>query len=265
MKRHRIPDDIIKRYGFYLDNRFSTVTMNGTGKTRRLIKGTPQGGVLSPVIWNLAFDSLLNMFTDSVDMEIRGYADDACLVAANNDLKYMEESLQHALIRIDGWAKRSGLKLSAKKTVAMVFARNMNLNFEVLEGLQLGTEKLKYVESTKYLGLTLDTRLQWYEHMSNKARTATQLFFMLKKALGTYWGPNPNLIRWIYTGMVRPAITYGCLIWGQVAQQKTWQKRYRKLNALILRMMAPQRKNTPIASMELMTYVELIDIFVKKK
>ena len=265
MKRHRIPEDIIKWYGFYLDNRYSTVTLSGTGKTRRLVKGTPQGGVLSPILWNLAFDSLLDLFTGDPQIETRGYADDACLVIANQDPRYMEERIQRSLHRANSWAKRCGLKLSVKKTVAMVFCRSNKISLDGLKGLYLGNHKVEYVESTKYLGVTLDTRLDWRCHLQTKTKTAIQLFFMLKKALGTYWGPKPNLIKWIYTGMVRPAISYGCLVWGRAAKLKGWHKKFRKINSLILRMMAPQRRATPIASMELMTYTEPIDIFLKKE
>ena len=65
------------------------------------------------------------------------------------------------------------------------------------------------------------------------------------------------------SGMVRPAITYGCYIWGKVIENKWVQRKFKRINALALRMMAPQRKSTPIASMEMITYMQPLDIFIQ--
>ena len=269
MKNHKLPAKIIKWFEFYLRNRSSSITLSGTGKTKRLVKGTPQGGVLSPILWNLAFDELLKMFDNNQRVEIRGFADDACLVITGDDPITMEQELQKGLDRINRWARWNGLKLSSNKTVAMIFNRTRRMNNEIdsLRGLYLrdrnSRQKVKYVEETKYLGLTLDSRLRWTAHVENKIKSATQLFFMMKKALGTYWGPQPHLIKWVYTGMVRPAITYGSYIWGKVIETKWVRNKFRRINALALRMMAPHRKSTPISSMELITYTQPLDIFIQ--
>ena len=271
MVNHKLPDEIVKWFSFYLRNRSSTISLNNTGRTKRLIKGTPQGGVLSPILWNLAFDQLLKMISGEPDLEIRGFADDACIVITGDDPKRMEERLQRQLDRVNRWAGWNGLKLSANKTVAMVFNKTKKFEDEIanLRGLRLRdkfrNQPVEYVDQTKYLGLTLDTKLTWREHIRNKTSSAMKLFFMLRKALGTYWGPRPHLIKWIYTGMVRPAITYGCFLWGKASQTKQVQKTFRRINALVLRMMAPQRKNTPISSMEMVTYTKPLHIFIREE
>ena len=52
------PDEIwwIKNY---LRNRTITAEYKGIKSERHIGKGTPQGGVLSPMLWNMAFDKLL--------------------------------------------------------------------------------------------------------------------------------------------------------------------------------------------------------------
>jgi len=84
MKKHNFPEFIIKWYSFYLMNRFAEVNIKGVNKVRRLTRGTPQGGVLSPPIWDLSFDEFLELF-DSGPVNATGYADDGNLLATGRD------------------------------------------------------------------------------------------------------------------------------------------------------------------------------------
>ncbi len=53
----------------------STVQYGDKTSQQKLTRGTPQGGVLSPILWNLAFDSLLKIFNKGT-VVYNGYADD---------------------------------------------------------------------------------------------------------------------------------------------------------------------------------------------
>ena len=64
MADKNISPPIIKWYGSYLKNRVSDVTLKGIDKMSNLSMGCPQGGVLSVLIWILAFDGLLDQFKD---------------------------------------------------------------------------------------------------------------------------------------------------------------------------------------------------------
>jgi hypothetical protein len=60
------------------------VEYQGTTTSRALVKGTPQGGVLSLVLWNLAFDEVLKLF-DSGPIKVCDYADDLVLIGCGKD------------------------------------------------------------------------------------------------------------------------------------------------------------------------------------
>jgi hypothetical protein len=40
---------------------------------------------------------------------------------------------------------------------------------------------------------------------------------MLRKGIGTTWGPTRAITLWMYTGIVRPALTYGADVWAKKA------------------------------------------------
>ena len=262
MRDHKLPHEIIKWYEYYLKNRFSTVSLTNHKIHRKIVKGTPQGGVLSPILWNMAFDALLNMFNNDL-VKIYGFADDACLVIRGNNPYQLRILMQNALRKVEVWATNAGLKLSTQKTISMIFTRSRHNHWGDIDSLKIYDKPVKIVYEARYLGLYFDTKLSWTNHLMRKNKNAVKLFFMLRNALGIMWGPRPNLIKWIYTGMMRPALTYGCFIWGHVTDKVQWRSKFRRLNALILRMMCPQRKSTPIAAMELLTYIPPIDIFIK--
>ena len=59
MKRVKIPPIIRAWYTDYLYNRVAHASVKGCTASRKLNKGTPQGGVISPLLWNIDFDNFL--------------------------------------------------------------------------------------------------------------------------------------------------------------------------------------------------------------
>ena len=65
--------------------------------------------------------------------------------------------------------------------------------------------------------------------------------FALKTTIGQKWGTNPHLMRWAYTGIVRPKLTYGCHIWSHKVN-KTLGDKLTRLNRLACICIAPVKK-----------------------
>ena len=67
--------------------------------------------------------------------------------------------------------------------------------------------------STKLLGITLDNKLSWNEHIVKQCKKAKGILMQCRRAVGPTWGFTPKTMRWIYTAVVRPSLTYGAMIW----------------------------------------------------
>jgi hypothetical protein len=70
MKQHDIHDDIIAWQKNYLQSRYCSV--KGSEQIFKLVKGTGQGGILSPSLWNFVMDSFLYKYTLAGTAEVIG-------------------------------------------------------------------------------------------------------------------------------------------------------------------------------------------------
>ena len=83
--RKKVVDDIIMAWcSQYLDCRTATADLKGVKQSITLTRGNPQGGVLSPLIWNFNFDGLLQLFDDSAVEAVR-FTDDLASIISGID------------------------------------------------------------------------------------------------------------------------------------------------------------------------------------
>ena len=112
MRRKGIEENIIKWYEHYLRNRIAVVNAQGVQVIRLIDIGTPQGGILSVIIWNLVFDELINRIKDKYkngEVKPVGYADDGTLTAAGTSIAKIIVRLNSALKEVKEWADEMGL------------------------------------------------------------------------------------------------------------------------------------------------------------
>lgn len=98
------------------------LTKNGV-ESRRIQSGVPQGSVLSPLLWNIGFDSVLHLHLEEHSIITR-YADDTLLLTAAEDIHtaLIRASLQVHIILAQ--IRRFGLKVATHRTEVTVFSKN---------------------------------------------------------------------------------------------------------------------------------------------
>ena len=100
---NKYPPIMIRWYMNFLKNRNSIAEVLGIIKTIRPVCGTPQGGVLSSRIWNLAFDPLLKLLNDNSPCSPVGFADDGALwwpMPKNNLIRPLNGGLKMASLSV---------------------------------------------------------------------------------------------------------------------------------------------------------------------
>jgi hypothetical protein len=81
--------------------------------------------------------------------------------------------------------------------------------------------------------------------------------------MGKFWGPSPTLTKWLYTNIVRPTFTYGCIAWAKATRTKLFAKKAKRLQRLGLKNLGPIRTHSPTSGLEIATYTPPLEIFIQ--
>uniref|UniRef100_A0A1I8IR31 RNase H domain-containing protein n=1 Tax=Macrostomum lignano TaxID=282301 RepID=A0A1I8IR31_9PLAT len=160
------------------------------------------------------------------------------------------------------WADRCGLRLSETKTAAIMFTSRTKWQ---IRPLTLYGREIPFCKQTKCLGITLDHRLNWSPHVQTKAKKAFAVLAQLRRAVGTTWGLTPKRLWWIYTAMVRPAISYGGLIWASALQIKTCLEALRRAQGRACRTIMSAPPSAPYDGLNAFLNIPPLDIFVRRE
>ena len=160
-----------------VSDRFITLKLAGTSITRFIPKGCPQGGVLSPFLWNLVLNDLLQQF--NFTNTIQAFADDLCLLTQGSDISTIWDITEAEIKRIDHWCKQKGLEISEIKTQVVLWTKNKTLKRP--KHITINKVKIEIKNSAKYLGITIDKNLNWIAHVDKTVKHCMKAIFAAKK------------------------------------------------------------------------------------
>lgn len=129
---------------------------------RPILAGVPQGSVLVPMLYLL--------FTADIprrnSITIATFADDMAILSASNCLAKATENLQSTLDDIFEWTKKWKIKINELKSVHVIYTlRKIQYQPVVING-----QVVPRNSSARYLGMILDARLTWRDHIRIKCR-----------------------------------------------------------------------------------------------
>jgi len=100
----------------FLSNRIFHVRVGFTlSMTKLLENGTPQGSVLSPVLFSLMINDRPNTITYHCAL----YADDFCFWEHGSDITLLNQLCQQSLTKVCKWCDENGFKISGAKSAAV--------------------------------------------------------------------------------------------------------------------------------------------------
>ena len=248
-------------YYSYLKRRHLEIELHGDTATFTSGTGFPQGGVCSAKFWLIAFNEAIKII-NSNNITGTGYADDCCALIGGRQTHNMIEQMQTMLERLANWGHTCGLSFNPQKTVAVMFSRSKK---QFTRGVRMEGQVIPISKTVVYLGVTLDYRLYWSEHVQLKAKKAKGLIMKLASISGTHWGPKPKLLKWAYTGIVRPVITYAAMTWAHEAETPIIQTALRRVNRAALNTIVSVPRSTPTRAMELILDIPPLHLVAKRE
>lgn len=201
-----------------------------------IINGVPQGSVLGPILYNI----YINDFKDYIKNDnVTFFADDTAYIETDKNMTNLNLKINRNLELINQYFRDNKLLVNYSKTNYLLIGNNINkLNTNIFTNthnnfsIVMGNEKITETSFCKYLGLIIDNKLNWKNHISmiiKKLNKFIPLFYIFRKFM------NIQMMVDIFQVMVKPTIIYCIEIFGAKAttEYKLLQKKINKIIDII--------------------------------
>jgi hypothetical protein len=168
--------------------------------------------------------------------------------------------MQEALNPVVEWVVKGGLNISTHRTATVPFTNRRKT--EGLGTLILCGKELKMLDEVKYLGVTLDSKLNWNQHLQTIIREAQTTFAVVRRICGKKWGLRPNVVHWLYTRVIRPSTLHGALVWWPNVTQKTTKTQLGRIQRMTCLAIMGAMKSTATAAMEILLNLTPLDLVI---
>ena len=194
----------------FLSGRRGVVEVNNEkGDEIKLNQGLPQGSCISPLLFiifvndigvDLSDQTIASLFTE----------DTATWTRAGKITPSSRTLLQADINKILAWAKKWKMAVNTDKTKVMVISTSTN-DHKWDPKVSGNGEDTTTTSEFKFLGITVDKKLNFGKYSENVVAKAKKIANILKCKSGKDWGNSQESQRRIYLQYIRPCLEYASL------------------------------------------------------
>lgn len=187
----------------------------GESGTYEVMAGVPQGSILGPILWNLAYDGVLRLEMPQGVRSI-AYADDLALVITAKREPDLEDAANRALDNVATWMSKHHLRLAPEKTEAIVMVGRKR--FRDIE-ISLSGHRIIPQKEVKYLGVRLDQRMTGTAHVRYVTGKALKAATSLSRLMPRTGGAGEQRRRLLAT-VADSIVLYAAPVWERAMRFK---------------------------------------------
>ena len=182
-------------------------TVKGGSGPLPVSHGVVQGSILGPILFTIFTNDLPSHIPCG---KLVMYADDTQFLTTCNQANLGEHSadLEAMLGVVQAWYNQNSLRINPNMTELILFGANCTTDFSIQFA---GALEKKSTEKVKILGVVVDSRLQWVDHVSLVVRRC----YSTLSGLAKFSHRLPSSVkRLIVQSLVFPHIVYCVSVWG---------------------------------------------------
>lgn len=241
--KYRLPNNIINFLtSFIKDRSFRVKVGNSISDRVHPESGTPQGSVLSPLLFNIFTNDIPP--PDNLNMNLSQYADDIAVWISGNSQKHIQTQIQKYLDKLAKWCNDWFIKINPDKTQVVCFTRNRK---KIDVKLTLLNQPLTISPEATFLGVTFDKGLTWATHAQNVTTSIWRKTNILRSLVGRDWGARGDFLVHLYKQWAIPNLTYSCLSFANL--KKTHYKKMEVLQNSLIRAAYRKARDTKITEL----------------
>ena len=142
------------------------------------------------------------------------YADDTTVINKDKEISILLKTLKVELEKLSIWLKANKLSLNAQKTYYLVFHR-AKIKLKIKADVIMNGSLLNRANQVKYLGIIIDHKLNWVQHITyvkNKIAKGVGIMYKARRFL------NKACLTNLYHTYIYPYLIYIVLRFGELLQ-----------------------------------------------
>ena len=200
----------------YLSGRKQRVKLGNTHSSwLDITKGVPQGSIMGPILFNLFMNDIYLCITDC---ELYNYADDNTIVSKRKTKEDMLIHLHAKTLECMQWFQSNYMQANPDKFQAIQIDPNLRKSKSVQDTLEandapyleISDSRINFQESVNLLGITIDDKLTFNQHVSDICKRAVRQLNVLCR-LSHLLDMKTKLV--IYKTYIMSNFNYCPLVW----------------------------------------------------
>lgn len=213
----QMPDRLVLIIRDFLTDRSFRYRIEGTLSEPHPIRaGVPQGSVLSPTLYSL--------FTNDVPkhpkVQLGLFADDTAIYVTHPKPAVIRRYLQEAITALGQWFTRWRIEVNPDKSQAIVFHPSDRRLTSDVEPVRLFGSPIPWVAKAKYLGVTLDKKLNFRSHIKTVRDRANFILGRLSPMVNKFSKMSLRNKLTLYKTCVRPVMSYASVVFAHVSEAR---------------------------------------------